>query len=136
MIFFLQKHNNVNCIDMVGDGEWYQSTLNETCVQEALNNYLVDYPYLDGYTPSQLDSSVHRSLKKLNIDLARHPYIKRWYDHIGTFTDEEKAVFRAEQNKIIPKLAYVTQHNEHQRNNDDTFEVRRALFNIQVILLF
>lgn len=107
---------------MVGDGEWYQWTLNEPCVQKALNNYLADYPYLDGYTPSQLDSSVHRSLMELNIDLARHLHIKRWYDHIATFTDEEKAVFRAEQNKIIPKLAYV---NENQCvNNNDTFQVK------------
>lgn len=106
---------------MVGDGKWYQWTLNELCVQEALNNYLADYPYLDGYTPSQLDSSVYQSLKELNIDFARHLHIQRWYDHVATFTDEEKAMFRAEQNKIIPKLAYV---NECQRNNDDTFEVK------------
>lgn len=108
---------------MVGDGKWYQCTLNESCVQEALNNYLADYPYLDGYTPSQLDSSVHRSLKELNIDFARCLHIKRWYDHIATFTDGEKAAFRAEQNKIKPKLAYI---NEHHCNND-TFEVKSYL---------
>lgn len=117
---------------MIGDGKWYQWTLNELCVQEAVNNYLADYSYLDGYTPSQLDSSVHRSLKELNIDFARYPHIKRWYDHVTTFTDEEKAAFRAEQNKIIPKLAYV---NEHQHNNDHIFEVK-ILFNIQITPLF
>ncbi|TGZ52897.1 Uncharacterized protein DBV15_11843 [Temnothorax longispinosus] len=127
-----KKYNNANCIDMVGDSEWYQWTLNESCVQEALNNYLADYPYLDGYTPSQLDSAVHRSLKKLNIDLARHLHIKRWYDHVATFTAEEKAVFRAEQNKMIPKLAYV---NEHQRNNDDTFELTGNEKNVDLWML-
>ncbi|XP_077260883.1 valyl-tRNA synthetase [Temnothorax americanus] len=127
-----KNYNNANCIDMVGDSEWYQWTLNESCVQEALNNYLADYPYLDGYTPSQLDSSVHRSLKKLNIDLVRHLHIKRWYDHVATFTAEEKAVFRAEQNKMIPKLVYV---NEHQRNNDDTFELTGNETNVDLWML-
>lgn len=126
------KLNNANCIDVVGDGKWYQRTLNESCVQEALNNYLVDYPYLDGYTPSQLDSSVYQSMKELNIDLARHLHIKRWYDHIATFTDEEKAVFRAEQNKIIPKLAYL---NQNQRNNDDTFELTGNETNVDLWML-
>lgn len=107
---------------MVGDGGWYQSTLSESCVQKALNSYLADYPYLDGYTPSQLDSSVHRSLTELNVDLARHPHVKRWYDHIATFTDGEKAVFRAEQNRMIPKLACI---NEHRRADDnDSFRVK------------
>ncbi|KAL0102785.1 hypothetical protein PUN28_018227 [Cardiocondyla obscurior] len=126
------KYNNVNCIDMVGDNEWYQQTLNESCVQEALNNYLADYPYLDGYTPSQLDSSVHRSLTKLNIDLTRYIHIKRWYNHVATFTDEEKAVFRVEQNTIIPKLAYV---NKHQRNNDDVFELTGNETNVDLWML-
>ena len=112
---------NNNCIDVMGNGKWYQWTLNESCVQKALNNYLADYSYLDGYTPSQLDLSVYQSLKELNIDFARHLHIKRWYNHIATFTDEEKAVFRAEQNKIMPKLAYI---NQNQINNDDTFEVK------------
>jgi len=112
---------------VVGDSKWYQWTLNESCMQEALNNYLADYPYLDGYTPSQLDSSIHRSLKEVNIDFAKHLHIKRWFNHIATFTNEEKAVFRAEQNKIIPKLAYV---NQNQHNNDDTFEVKSYLITL------
>jgi len=103
---------------MAGDDKWYQWALNESCVQEALNNYLADYSYLEGYTPSQLDSKVYRSVKELNIDFANHLHLKRWYNHIATFTDEEKAVLRAEQNKIIPQLTY-----KCQRNNDDTFEV-------------
>ncbi|XP_036140662.1 valine--tRNA ligase isoform X2 [Monomorium pharaonis] len=125
------KHN-VNCNDMIGDGKWYQWTLKESCVQEALNNYLADYPYLDGYTPSQLDSSVHLLLKELNIDFARHPHIKRWYDHVGTFTNEEKVAFRTEQNKIIPKLACV---GEHRHNNDDTFELTGDETNVDLWML-
>ncbi|XP_011864284.1 PREDICTED: valine--tRNA ligase [Vollenhovia emeryi] len=130
------KCNNFNDTkynsNMVGGGEWYQSALNELCVQEALNNYLADYPYLDGYTPSQLDSSVHQSFKQLNIDLTRHLHIKRWYDHVATFTDEEKAVFRAEQNEMIPKLAYI---NEPQCNNDDTFELTGNETNVDLWML-
>jgi hypothetical protein len=114
-ILFLQKHDNVNCIDVVGDSGWYHWTLNESCVQEALNIYLADYPYLDGYTPSQLDSTVYQSLKELNVDFTNHLHLKRWYDNITTFTDEEKATLRTEQNKIIPQLGY--------KKDDDTYEV-------------
>lgn len=88
-------------------------------MQEALNNYLADYPYLDGYTPSQLDSMVYRSLKGSDINFANRLYLERWYNHIATFTDEEKAVLRAEQNKIIPQLAY-----KHKEDDDDVFEVK------------
>lgn len=86
-------------------------------MQKALNSYLADYPYLDGYTPSQLDSSVHRSLMKSNVDLAMHPHVKRWCNHIATFTDEERAAFRPEQSKIIPKLACVEEHQRADSNN-------------------
>jgi len=114
-ILFLQKHDNANCIDIVGDSRWYYWALNEPCVQEALNIYLADYPYLDGYTPSQLDSTVYQSLKELNADFANHLHLKRWYDNITTFTDEEKATLRTEQNKIIPQLGY--------KKNNDTYKV-------------
>ncbi|KAL6254260.1 hypothetical protein P5V15_014875 [Pogonomyrmex californicus] len=121
---------NANCINVIGDGKWYQWALNELCVQEALNNYLADYPYLNGYTPSQLDAMVHQSLKELSIDFANHLHIKRWYNHLATFTDEEKATFCAEQNKIIPKFAY-----KCQENNDDTFELTGKETNIDLWML-
>ncbi|XP_012218114.1 valine--tRNA ligase [Linepithema humile] len=113
-----RKHNSANYIDMAGDDKWYQWALNESCVQEALNNYLADYSYLEGYTPSQLDSKVYQSMKELNIDFTNHLHLKRWYNHMATFTDEEKAVLRAEQNKIIPQLTY-----KYQINNYDAFEL-------------
>lgn len=107
---------------MIGDGKWYQRALNESCVQEALNNYLATYSYLDGYTPSQLDSKVYQILKELNINFANYLHLKRWYNHIATFTDEEKTRFRAEQNKIIPQLTYTC-----ERSNDDMFMVMSCL---------
>ncbi|RLU15419.1 hypothetical protein DMN91_012413 [Ooceraea biroi] len=94
-----------SCIAVVGDNKWYQSTLNEPCVQEALNNYLANYSYLDGYTPSQQDATVYQLLEELDVNFANYPHLKRWYRHIGTFTDKDKAALRAEQNKIIPQLA-------------------------------
>lgn len=103
---------------MIGDGKWYQRALNESCVQEALNNYLATYSYLDGYTPSQVDSKVYETLKELNINFANYLHLKRWYNHIATFTNEEKTTFRVEQNKIIPQLTDIC-----QRNNDNTFMV-------------
>lgn len=96
--------------------------MNEICIQEALDNYLAIYSYLDGYTPSQLDSKVYQTLKELNTNFANYLHLKRWYNHIATFTDEEKTTFRAEQNKIIPQLTYMC-----KKNNDDTFMVKSCL---------
>ncbi|GAB1864380.1 Valine--tRNA ligase [Camponotus japonicus] len=123
------KYNGTT-IDIIGDGKWYQQALNESCVQEALDNYLATYSYLDGYTPSQLDSKVYQTLKELNINFANYLHLKRWYNHIATFTDEEKTIFRAEQNEIIPQLTYTC-----KKSNDDTFMLTGHETNIDLWML-
>ncbi|KAG7207193.1 hypothetical protein KM043_008878 [Ampulex compressa] len=96
--------NHIRCNnDVVGDNKWYQMALNETCVQDAVDNYLADYPYLDGHTPSQMDVKVHSTFNELIVDFATHPHLHRWYNHIATFSDREKSLFRAEQGQILPK---------------------------------
>lgn len=73
--------------------KWYQSALSESSIQDSINNYLADHPYINGYTPSEQDPLVHELLKKLDINFTNHPHLERWYNHLETFTDAEKAAF-------------------------------------------
>ncbi|XP_012272287.1 valine--tRNA ligase [Orussus abietinus] len=80
---------------------WYEETLKETFVQEALDNYLADYPYVDGYTPSQADIKIHAVLSGLHIDFTRLPHLHRWQKHIATYSEGERSAFRAKQGGLL-----------------------------------
>ncbi|XP_014480884.1 PREDICTED: valine--tRNA ligase isoform X1 [Dinoponera quadriceps] len=109
-----KRHNN--SIDIDTEGTWYSKChnwdLHQPSIQGAINNYLADHPYLDGYTPTQLDPAVHQLLKDSNISSVNYPHLKRWYDHIETFTDAERARF-----------AKVEMLKNIQRRVEDTFEL-------------
>ncbi|XP_043252604.1 valine--tRNA ligase isoform X2 [Colletes gigas] len=97
--------------DVQGDGntlddnEWYKSTLKETCVQDALNNYLSDYSYLEGYSPSQTDAKVYQTFVELNVDVTSYPYLHRWYKHVASYSKQEQSVFQAERGKMLLECA-------------------------------
>ncbi|XP_043672900.1 valine--tRNA ligase isoform X1 [Vespula pensylvanica] len=103
-----------NGIGMIGDYKWYQSTLKETCIQDALNNYLENYPYLDGYTPSQADVKIYNILNSLDVQFSNYPHLYRWYNHMETFNEHEKSIFRIEQNTMLPQCAC----KDHKNNNN------------------
>lgn len=90
---------------MVGDNDWYQCAVKETCVQDALNTYLGDYPYLDGYSPSQIDVKVHRAFNGSNVNVASYSHLHRWHKHIASYGEQERSSFRAEQGEILPRCA-------------------------------
>ncbi|XP_015517084.1 valine--tRNA ligase isoform X1 [Neodiprion lecontei] len=86
--------------DVVGDYKWYQHTLNENCVQDALNNFLADYSYINGYTPSQADVKVHETLKCLRIDFSHRPHLLRWFNHIKSYSTHERSSFHPEDGEV------------------------------------
>nr|XP_003700613.1 PREDICTED: valine--tRNA ligase isoform X1 [Megachile rotundata] len=113
---FTYLNSNLNCNEdiqsqnhydnnIVGDKEWYHKTLKERCVQEALNNYLEDYSYLDGYSPSQIDAKAYQAMMKLDINFIKYPHLQRWYKHIASFSQQELSVLRVEEGKILPNCA-------------------------------
>lgn len=111
--FFLQTNDIV-----IGDNDWYQSTLREKCVQEALNNYLADYPYLDGYNPSQIDTKVYQIFIKLDNDFTNYPHLRRWYKHIASYNNQEKSMFHAEKGKILSQCGCkIHDHNRKKQVN-------------------
>jgi len=55
-----------------------------------LNTLLLDQPYLTGWNPTSLDSKVAAKLSPPILDLQN---LKRWYNHIASFSDKEKKAF-------------------------------------------
>ncbi|KAH6597631.1 hypothetical protein BASA82_000945 [Batrachochytrium salamandrivorans] len=49
----------------------------------ALNTYLEDKSYIEGFTPSQADVAVFEAVKK--APAATFPYVLRWFNHIAHF---------------------------------------------------
>ncbi|XP_016841334.1 valine--tRNA ligase isoform X1 [Nasonia vitripennis] len=91
---------------VMGDADWYLGTLSESCVRSSLDAYLADYPYLDGYTASHLDTKVHKAVTRLlaqgnDCDLELRPHLARWYHHIGTHSEKERRCFRSENRRIL-----------------------------------
>ncbi|XP_057331354.1 valine--tRNA ligase isoform X1 [Microplitis mediator] len=96
-------------IDDFGD-DWYKKLLNENCIQEAVDNYLAEYSYLDGYTPSQADVKISRIISNNNnnnsndkIDLEKLVHLKRWYRHIMSYSTAEQYNFRTDHADVLSR---------------------------------
>ncbi|XP_071102556.1 elongation factor 1-beta-like [Haliotis cracherodii] len=57
--------------------------------QEALNNYLADRSYIEGYTPSQGDNVVFSALS--GAPGAGLPHALRWYNHIASYGNDRNS---------------------------------------------
>ena len=51
---------------------------------KALNTFLADNSYIEGYVPSQADTAVFDAMKKAPSK-ADYPHAARWYAHIASF---------------------------------------------------
>lgn len=57
---------------------------------EKLNEQLADFPYVNGYTPSQADVE---QLKTLPANYESFVHVKRWAKHLNSFSEGEKKAF-------------------------------------------
>ncbi|XP_071439444.1 elongation factor 1-beta'-like [Hetaerina americana] len=55
---------------------------------KSLNSYLADHSYMDGYVPSQSDTSHFEAISKPPTSAT--PHALRWYNHIKSFGNEIK----------------------------------------------
>ncbi|XP_051153202.1 valine--tRNA ligase isoform X1 [Leptopilina boulardi] len=98
--FNFEDEAKMNCtngnIKVMENNEWLLSTLNEKCVQKAINEYLGNFPYADGFTPSQRDIELHKNFNCLKSDFSKLPHLKRWFNHLETFNDHERSRFRVD----------------------------------------
>ncbi|XP_067649240.1 elongation factor 1-beta-like [Haliotis asinina] len=63
--------------------------LKSTAGQEALNQYLADRSYIEGYTPSQADNVVFSALS--GAPGASLPHALRWYNHIASYGNDRNS---------------------------------------------
>ncbi|XP_012257188.2 valine--tRNA ligase isoform X1 [Athalia rosae] len=95
-----------NATEVIGDRRWCEHALNETCVQDALNNFLADYPYLAGYTPSQADVKTHEALKSLRINFTHRQHLLRWFKHIESYDRRERSSFRVDPGETFQQIKF------------------------------
>lgn len=58
-----------------------------------LNEVLENVSYVEGYTPTQADLDVMKTLTVADLQLSKYPHISRWHCHISSFSDAEKSAF-------------------------------------------
>lgn len=56
---------------------------------KSLNEYLVDKSYIEGYQPSQADSTIYEALS--GAPDSKYPHALRWYSHIKSYGTETKS---------------------------------------------
>ncbi|XP_045763859.1 histidine--tRNA ligase, cytoplasmic isoform X1 [Maniola jurtina] len=57
-----------------------------------INRHLSEYSYISGYVPSKIDVELHYNLES-NLDFQKYPHLKRWWNHMRSFSDSEIALF-------------------------------------------
>jgi len=58
---------------------------------KALNEFLADKSYIDGYVPTTSDTAI---LSQLGSEPSSYPHALRWYAHVSSFSAEEKKAFQ------------------------------------------
>merc|ERR1739844_168792 len=77
-------------IKMFGD-------LNKDAGVKALNAFLADNSYIEGYVPSQADAAVFDALKGKAPSKDNYPHAARWYAHIASFEADGRKQFPKSQ---------------------------------------
>jgi elongation factor 1-beta len=65
---------------------------------QALNDYLANRSYIEGYIPSQADVAVFKAVG--NCPTTKYINASRWYRHINSYTDDEKLAFPGIQKPV------------------------------------
>mmetsp|Transcript_7503 Transcript_7503/g.8521 ORF Transcript_7503/g.8521 Transcript_7503/m.8521 type:complete len:222 (+) Transcript_7503:40-705(+) len=86
--------------------------------QGKLNGFLSDKSYVSGFEPSNEDLEL---LKKFSeAPPAKFAHLRRWFDHIQSFSEEERAAFAAgEASKEAPAAAAAAEGGD----DDDDFDL-------------
>jgi elongation factor 1-beta len=59
-----------------------------------LNKFLADKSYIDGYEVSSADAQVYKEIKAAP-DAKKYPHVSRWFNHVESYTVEERSNLRA-----------------------------------------
>jgi len=64
-----------------------------------LNDFLASRSYVEGYQPTSADVDVHKAVGKLP-DSKKYPHVARYYNHVSSFNNEERAKFAKGQTPV------------------------------------
>merc|ERR1711936_1054703 len=84
---------------------------------KALNEFLAEHSYIEGYVPSQADTAVYEALA--GAPKADTPHALRWYNHIKSFGAGMKQFAKASKNAAD----YTTGAAAAAASNDDDDDV-------------
>merc|ERR1711936_1381936 len=84
---------------------------------KALNEFLAEHSYIEGYVPSQADTAVYEALA--GAPKADNPHALRWYNHIKSFGAGMKQFAKASKNAAD----YTTGAAAAAASNDDDDDV-------------
>jgi len=83
---------------------------------KALNEFLAEKSYIEGYLPTTTDTAI---LSQLSSEPSSYPHALRWYAHISSFSVVEKQVFRA--GNTVAEAAPVQKQAMKEDSDDDMF---------------
>ena len=89
---------------------------------KAVNGFLTSRSYLDGYKPTQVDTSYYNAIGRVSQkDGLTNLY--RWWLHISSFTEAERAAFPGEPKDLNAgkKAAEEDEDDEDEDDEDDLF---------------
>lgn len=72
---------------------------------KALDAYLAEHSYIEGFVPSQADAAVFDALKNKCPDRSKYPHAERWYKHIESYEAGSRKQFAK---SAKPASAYVS----------------------------
>jgi len=81
--------------------------------QGKLNGFLGKQSYIAGASPSQDDIRVFHAVKEVSN---KFPHLKRWYNHVASFSQDEREHFGVEDYVELPKVTPPT------TGGDDDFD--------------
>lgn len=91
---------------------------------QALNNFLAEKSYLEGYVPSQGDVAVFEALT--GPPACELVHALRWYNHIISYSDDEKLAFPGVKKPLdqygpqsVAKVPAVDSGNDDEDDDDD-----------------
>lgn len=74
--------------------------LNQDAEVKALDTYLSEHSYIEGYVPSQADVVVFDALNGKCPDRAKYPHAERWFLHIKSFEAASRKQFAQSQKPV------------------------------------
>lgn len=97
---------------------------------DELNTKLADFPYVSGYTPSQLDLEKLKGVPELKDIHQKYVHVKRWVKHLASFSEKEKKAFAGAPAPVAAAAAAGDAADDDDEmdlfNDDDDEEAEKA----------